>query len=177
MPDPLTHASVSLVIARHGFKNHKLLFVLAGLSPDIDVFIGGVYILLSGSWPASVPDFFHQSLIFHPGLSAAIWFAPIYCLILSWVFRKLGRRAADIPFSRLYALIGTGILVHLGLDFLMAGNRPFWPLDIAAGFDVLPYSPAGQLFPMTAAAGLLIIDTLIAYLRRRRLKSRNIRSK
>ena len=177
MPDPLTHASVSLVIARHGFKDHKLLFVLAGLSPDIDVFIGGVYILIWGPWPASVPDFFHQSLIFHPGLSAAIWFMPVYCLILSWVFRKLGRRAAEKPFSRIYTLVVTGMLVHLGLDFLMTGNRPFWPLDVTAGFDVLPYSPVGQLFTMTAAAGLLIVDTLIAFLRSRSLNSLNTRPK
>ena len=176
MPDPLTHASISLVIARHGFKDHKLLFVLAGLSPDIDVFIGGVYILLTGPWPASVLDFFNRSLVFHPGLSAAVWFAPVYCLFLSWVFRKLGRRAAETPYSRIYTLVGAGMLVHLGLDFLQTGNRPLWPLDVTAGFDILPYSPGGRLLTMMAAVALLILDILWAYQRTRSLKSQKIRS-
>lgn len=172
MPDPFTHASISYVIARHGFKDHKLLFVLAGLSPDIDVFIGGVYILLSGPWPASPADFFNRSLIFHPGLSAAIWFVPVYCLILSWVFRKYDRRAAEKPYSRIFTLVGAGMLLHLGLDLLQTGNRPLWPLDVTAGFDILPYSPAGRFVTMTAAVGLLIIDTLVAYHNRRIRKFR-----
>ena len=177
MPDPLTHASISLVTARHGFKDHKLLFVLAGLSPDIDVFIGGIYILLSSPLPASPADFFNRSLIFHPGLSAAIWFVPAYCLILSWVFRKFVRRAAEKPYRRIYTLVGAGMLLHLGLDLLQPGNRPLWPLDVTAGFDILPYSPAGRLMTMLAAGGLLILDTLVAFLRSRSLKSHNTQSK
>lgn len=152
------------------------MFVLAALSPDIDVFIGGVYILLAGPWPVSLADFFNRSLIFHPGLSAAIWFMPISCLILSWVFRKPGRRAAEKPFSRIYTLVGAGMLLHLCLDLLQTGNRPLWPLNVTAGFDVLPYSAAGRLLTMAAAVGLLILDTLIASLRGRLLKHRNIRS-
>lgn len=175
MPDPITHASLAYVFARRSFKNHTLLFVLAGLSPDIDVFIGGIFILLSGPWPASLTDFLNESMIFHPGLSAAIWFVPIYSLILAWVFRKIGKKAAETNFSRIYTLVLAGMLLHLGLDFLQTGNRPLWPLDVTAGLNILPYSPAGRFWTMLAAVGLLIFDGLLAYQRRQPRKSRKTR--
>jgi len=175
MPDPITHATLSYLVARHRFKNQKLLFVLAGLSPDIDVFIGGIFILLAGPWPASLADFLNESMIFHPGLSAAIWFVPIYGLMLAWVFRKIGKNAAETNFSRIYALVLAGMLLHLGLDLLQTGNRPLWPLDVTAGLDILPYSPAGRFWTMIVAIGLLIFDGLVAYQRRRSRQSRKTR--
>jgi hypothetical protein len=175
MPDPITHAALSYVVARRSFTDQKLLFVLAGLSPDIDVFIGGIFILLAGPWPASLADFLNASMIFHPGLSTAIWFVPIYGLILSWVFRKIGKKAAETNFSRIYPLVLVGMLLHLGLDFLQTGNRPLWPLDVTAGLNILPYSPAGRFWTMLAAVGLLIFDGLLAYLRRPHRQSRKTR--
>jgi membrane-bound metal-dependent hydrolase YbcI (DUF457 family) len=175
MPDPITHATLSYVFARHSFKNQKLLFVLAGLSPDIDVFIGGIFILLSGPRPESLTDFLNASMIFHPGLSAAIWFVPVYSLMLAWVFRKIVKKASETNFSRIYTLVLVGMLLHLGLDFLQSGNRPLWPLDVTAGLNILPYSPAGRFWTMTAAIGLLIFDVLVAYQRRQSRKSRNAR--
>jgi hypothetical protein len=172
MPDPITHATLAYVFARHSFKKEKFLFVLAGLSPDIDVIIGGIFILLSGPWPASWADFLNASMIFHPGLSAAIWFVPVYSLMLSWVFRKIGKKAAETNFSRIYTLVLVGMLLHLGLDFLQTGNRPLWPLDVTAGLDILPYSPAARFWTMMAAIGLLICDGLVA---RRRPWSRKSR--
>jgi membrane-bound metal-dependent hydrolase YbcI (DUF457 family) len=166
MPDPITHASLSLIFARHCFKDQKFLFVLAALSPDIDVFIGGIFILLSGPWPASLTDFFDKSLIFHPGLSAAIWFIPIYSLILSWVFRRIGKRAMEANFRRIYTLVLVGMLLHLGLDFLQTGNRPLWPLDLTAGLNILPYTPAGRFGTMMAAIGLLVLDSFMFNRRR-----------
>jgi len=166
MPDPITHASLALIFARRCFKDHKFLFVLAGLSPDIDVFIGGLFILLFGPWPVSLIDFLDKSLIFHPGLSAAIWFIPVYSLTLSWVFRRIGKRAVEANFSRIYALVLVGMLLHLGLDFLQTGNRPLWPLEVTAGLNILPYTPAGRFWTMMAAIGLLTLDSLIIYRRR-----------
>ena len=45
MPDPITHVSISFIFARQWFREQKLLFVLAALSPDIDVAVGGAYLL------------------------------------------------------------------------------------------------------------------------------------
>jgi len=159
MPDPITHASLSLLFARYCFKDQKFLFVLAGLSPDIDVFIGGLFILLTGPWPASLTEFFERSLILHPGLSAAIWFVPIYGLMLAWAFRRLTKTAAALDFSRIYLLVLVGMLLHLGLDLLQTGNRPLWPLEMTAGLNVLPYTPSGRLWTMVTAVGLLILDS------------------
>ena len=165
MPDPITHASLSFIFARHCFKDQKSLFVMAALSPDIDVFIGGLFILLTGSWPVSLTDFFDKSMIFHPGLSAAIWFIPIYGLFLSWMFRKVGKRAAEANFKRIYTVVLVGMLLHLGLDFLQTGNRPLWPLDLTVGLNILPYTPGGRLGTMMAAIALLIFDTFRIYRR------------
>ncbi len=167
MPDPITHASLAFIFGRHCFKDQKWLFVLAGLSPDLDVFIGGAFILLSGPWPASLTDFFDRSLIFHPGLTAAIWFTPIYCFIFAWVFRKIGKKSVEANFGRIYGIVLTGMLLHLGLDFLQTGNRPLWPLDVTAGLNVLPYTPAGRLWTMVTAVGLLILDSLCGHRIRR----------
>ena len=167
MPDPITHASLSLIFARHCFRDHKSIFVLAALSPDIDVVVGGLFILLSGPWPASLPDFFEKSMIFHPGLSAAIWFIPIYGLFLSWIFRKMPRIAAGANFNQIYTLVLVGMVLHLGLDFLQTGNRPLWPLDVTAGLNLLPYTPAGRFWTMTAAIGLSSLDAFMVYRRRR----------
>jgi len=165
MPDPITHASLSFIIGRHCFRDQKALFVLAALSPDIDVFIGGLFILLTGLWPVSLTDFFDKSMIFHPGLSAAIWFIPIYGLFLSWMFRKVGKRAAEANFNRIYTVVLVGMLLHLGLDFLQTGNRPLWPLDLTVGLNILPYTPGGRLGTMMAAIALLIFDTFMIYRR------------
>jgi len=176
MPDPITHASLSFIFARHCFRDQKSLFVLAALSPDIDVVFGGPFILLSGPRPASLADFFDRSLIFHPGLSAAIWFIPIYSLFLSWVFRKIGKRAAEANFSRIYTLVLMGMLLHLGLDFLQTGNRPLWPLNVTVGLNILPYTPTGRFWTMIAAIGLLILDSFMIYRRQQPRQPRKTQS-
>ena len=105
MPDPITHASASYIFARHWFKKHKFLFVIAALSPDIDVAFGGAYILLTGPWPSSIGDFANKSMIFHPSLSAAIWFIPIYSVLLAWGFRRMDKKAATARFSRIRSAV------------------------------------------------------------------------
>lgn len=162
MPDPITHTSLSYVIARHGFREYKGLFVLSALSPDIDVAIGGIYILLTRP-PASVDVFFQESLIFHPSLTAAIWFIPLYGLMLSWVFRRFNQSARAATFKRIYKVVISGMLLHIGLDLMQTGNRLLWPLAWEAGFGILPYTVAGRIWPMVGAIGLLIVDTVVAY--------------
>lgn len=161
MPDPITHASVSFVIARHWFRDQKCLFVLAALSPDLDVVIGGIFILLTGPFPRSIADFAQASMIFHPGLPAAIWFTPLYSLLLSWGFRAINKKAIEVNFSRIYTIVMAGVLLHIGLDLMQTGNRPLWPLEVQAGLDLLPVSLLGRIWTMTGAIGLLILDCAV----------------
>jgi len=160
MPDPITHTSISFIIARHWFRDQKGLFVLTALSPDLDVVIGGIFILLTGPFPASIADFTRASLIFHPGLTAAVWFTPFYSLLWSWGFRAINKRALEVDFSRIYTIAAAGVLLHLALDLLQTGNRPFWPLEIEAGLNLLPISPPGRILTITAALALLVLDAL-----------------
>jgi len=161
MPEPITHACVSVVLARHFFGAQKWLFVLAAMAPDIDVVIGGLYVLLTRPLPESVGEFAHQSLIFHPSFTAAIWFIPLYSLLLSWVFRRFSHTARAEAFRRIFGNVICGMLFHLGLDLLQTGNRLMWPMAWETGFDILPYTTAGRVVPMVGAFGLLLVDVLL----------------
>ena len=134
------------------------MFVLAALSPDIDVAVGGAFILLFGPLPTSFIEFADKSMIFHPSLTAALWFIPIYAVLLSWGFRKIDQRAAERSFGRIYTVVLVGMLFHIGLDLMQAGNQLLWPLGVTAGFDVLPYSPVGRVWTIIGAISLLILD-------------------
>ena len=128
MPDPITHTCLSFVFARHCFREQKGVFVLAAMSPDLDVALGGFYVLLTRPLPPSVSDFTQESLIFHPSLTAAIWFLPIYSLLLAWVFRRFNQRARTVAFRQIYTTVICGMLFHIGLDLMQTGNRLFWPI-------------------------------------------------
>ena len=169
MPDPITHVSISFIFAKQWFRDQKFLFVLAALSPDIDVAIGGAYLLLTGPWPTSLADFAHRSMIIHPSLTAAIWFVPIYSALLAWGFRRVDKKAATVQFSRVYTVVLAGAFLHIVLDLLQTGNRPLWPLEVTFGLDILPYSPGGRIWTMIVAIGLLIVHSLVVFgLRRSR---------
>ena len=161
MPDPITHTSLSIIFARHWFRDQKGLFVLAALSPDLDVVIGGIFILLTGPFPSSIADFTRASLIFHPGLTAALWFVPLHSLLWSWGFRAINKKAHEANFSRIYFIVTAGIFLHLGLDLLQTGNRPFWPLEVQAGFNLLPVSPLGRILTIAVAIALLVLDAMV----------------
>lgn len=167
MPDPITHVSLSYLVARRCFSDRKGWFVLAGLAPDIDVAIGGAYVLITRPLPRSVVEFARDSLIFHPGLSAAIWFLPIYSVLLAGLFSRLSSQKDDGSFMAMLKLVFAGMLLHIGLDLLQPGNRPLWPLEITAGVDILPYSPAGRLLTITAALVLVGVDRVREARRRR----------
>ena len=163
MPDPITHVSISFIFAKQWFRDQKFLFVLAALSPDIDVAIGGAYLLLTGPWPTSLADFAHRSMIIHPSLTAAIWFVPIYSALLAWGFRRVDKKAATVQFSRIYTVVLAGAFLHIGHDLLQTGNRPLWPLEVTFGLDILPYSPGGRIWTMIVAIGLLIVHSLVVF--------------
>ena len=163
MPDPITHVSISFIFARQWFREQKLLFVLAALSPDIDVVVGGAYLLFTGRWPTSLADFAHRSMIFHPSITAAIWFIPIYSALLAWGFRRFDKKSATVQFSRVYTVVLAGAFLHIGLDLLQSGNRLLWPLDVTFGLNILPYSPAGRIWTMIVAIGLLIVYSVVVF--------------
>jgi hypothetical protein len=163
MPDPITHISVSYIFARHWFRKHTLLFVIAALSPDIDVVVGGIFILLTGPLPKSLGEFANKSMIFHPTLSAAIWFIPIYCVLLAWGFRRFSKKAAIAGFRRTYIAALAGAFFHIGLDLLQSGNRPLWPLEMTLGLNILPYSLGGRVWTMIMAIGILIVDSVVVF--------------
>ena len=167
MPDPITHTCLSFVFARHCFREQKGVFVLAAMSPDLDVVFGGVYVLLTRPLPPSVSDFTQESLIFHPSLTAAIWFLPIYSLLLSWVFRRFNRRAQRLPFGKVYMTVIWAMLFHIGLDLMQTGNRPFWPMAWEAGLGILPYTTAGFIWPLVGSITLVIVDSVVSYLLQR----------
>jgi len=164
MPDPITHTCLSFVFARHCFREQKGVFVLAAMSPDLDVALGGFYVLLTRPLPPSVSDFTQESLIFHPSLTAAIWFLPIYSLLLAWVFRRFNQRARTVAFRRIYTTVICGMLFHIGLDLMQTGNRLFWPMSWEVGFDILPYTTAGLVWPLVGSITLLIADSVVSYL-------------
>ena len=173
MPDPITHTCLSFVLARHCFREQKGLFVLAALSPDLDVALGGFYVLLTRPLPPSVSDFAQESLIFHPSLTAAIWFLPIYSLLLSWAFRRFNRRAQTVAFRQIYTAVIGGMLFHIGLDLMQTGNRLFWPMAWEFGFDILPYTTAGFVWPLVGSITLLIADSVVSYLVQRLRRPNN----
>ncbi len=166
MPDPISHSCISYVVARHALPRHKLLFVLSGLSPDIDVPVGALYCLLTGPPPESLLDFARQSLIFHPSLTASLFFAPVLALLLVGFFRLVIKNHLPDSFQRTYGIILCGIGLHLALDLLQTGNLPFWPLKIEAGIGVIGYTARAQGAALMAAAGILLLDLAIIRIRR-----------
>jgi len=168
MPEPITHACISYVVARHCCRQHKPLFVWSGLSPDIDVAIGGLYILIRGPLPGSIFEFAERSLIFHPTLSSSLFFLPFFPLLMLLFFRFVKPAMVPSDLRKGYLIVLAGVLLHLGLDMLQTGNRPFWPLALDAGFDILPYSAKGRGITLAIALGLLLVDIgLFSFLRRR----------
>jgi membrane-bound metal-dependent hydrolase YbcI (DUF457 family) len=158
MPDPVTHLSLGFVIARHFFKDHKPLFLCSCMAPDIDGLIGLVYLFFVV--PANTPTIEMKRIFetFHPSLPASLFFLPVFVWLLIIVFRTLNRKWVPAAFSRAYLLVLTAVSLHLGLDLLMTGNRPFWPLSIEAGLGVIPYSHWGVVVPMTIGLALVAID-------------------
>ncbi|MBU2509846.1 metal-dependent hydrolase [bacterium] len=160
MPDPITHLSIGYIVARHCYKDNKTLFLCSTIIPDIDGLTGLVYIFLvlpSGSSPDEMARVFQ---LFHPSLTASLFFLPVFAYIILLAFRLVNRKLVPQATAKAYRLILVAILIHLGLDMLMTGNRPFWPLAFEAGLPVIPYSIWGTIVPMIVALTLLAGDLL-----------------
>jgi len=158
MPGAITHCCISYIIARHFCRNNKALLVLSGLSPDIDILIGGIYIIITGPFPVSAAEFARRSLIFHPTLTASLFFVPLFSLLMLMFFIFIGRKIVPLDIKKGYGIVLAGVLIHVGLDMLQTGNKPFWPMEIEAGLNILPYSASGRGMTVLIAVGLLMLD-------------------
>ena len=170
MPDPVTHLCIGYIVARHFFKDNKLLFLLSTLSPDADVLFGAAYTLLTCPFPTTLTEFINRSLVFHPSLTSSFLFLPFYALIVLLLLSFIKRDIAPDDVKKGYVIVFVAILLHLGLDLLQMGNMPLWPFGPEVGFGILPYSIEGRLITMGCAAGLLFADMLLF----RKLTSRSI---
>ena len=158
MPGAITHCCISYVIARHFCRNHKTLLVLSGLSPDIDILAGSIYILTAGPLPGTAAEFARRSLIFHPTFTASLFFVPFFSLIMLMFFLFISRKMVPMDVKKGYGIVLAGVLLHVGLDMLQTGNRPFWPMKIEAGLKLIPYSVSGRILTTLIAVGLLALD-------------------
>lgn len=158
MPDPITHLTIGFVAARHFFNDYKILFLCACMVPDIDGLFGLLYIfffLPEGAPGERMAEVFEA---FHPSLPASLFFLPFFAAIVVFLFRWVKPGWVPVSFKRAYLLVLTAILLHLGLDMLMTGNRPFWPLSFEAGLGIIPYSIWGVFVPMVVGVSLVILD-------------------
>ena len=155
MPDPVTHLSLGYIVARHLFRKNKVFFLCATMIPDIDG------LLFTGSYETGKRLFKETFERFHPSLPASLFFLPFFALLVVYIFKLINRKLVPEPTSRAYILVLTAILLHLGLDMLMTGNRPFWPLFLEAGLGIIPYSIWGVVIPMLTGLILLGIDLLL----------------
>lgn len=131
------------------------------MAPDIDGLVALIYMFFA--LPADTPAAELKRIfeLFHPSLPGSVFFLPIFVLLLLGFFRVINRKWVPAHFGKAYGLVLTGILLHLGLDLLMTGNRPFWPLSFEAGLGIIPYSHWGVLVPMALGLALVTIDLIL----------------
>ena len=168
MPDPVTHLSAGFIFARHFFKEHKILFLCSCMIPDIDGLVGIIYIyfaLPSGPPESEIKRVFE---LFHPSLPASFLFLPFLVILVIYTFKLINKKLVPSNFIEAYVLVLTAILLHLGLDLLMTGNRPFWPLPFEAGLGIIPYSTWGVLIPMLTGLSLVSIDLIFTKFRQKK---------
>lgn len=161
MPDPFTHLSIGYIVARHCYRENKTLFLVSSIVPDIDGLVGLIYIFLF--LPSGIPsdEFIRVFEVFHPSLTASLFFLPFFVLIILAVSRLVDTKLAPQSTLKAYWMVFLAVTIHLGLDMMMTGNRPFWPLAFEAGFNVIPYTTIGKVVPMTLALVLLIGDLIL----------------
>jgi len=131
------------------------------MSPDIDVAVGAAYVLIKGPIPSTLREFASQSLICHATAPASLLFLPFFSIAMYMCFRLAKRDMVPPQLKQGYLIVLLGILLHLMLDMMQTGNRPFWPLEVTAGFNILPYSANGRYLTMLGAMGILFIDLMI----------------
>jgi len=86
-------------------------------------------------------------------------------------FRLVKPSMVPAEWKKGYLIVLAGVVLHLGLDLLQTGNRPFWPLSIEAGIDILPYSARGRGITLAIAAGALLADVFLFDRLRKRPRS------
>ena len=142
MPQAVTHVLIALIIGsfirdyfirdKKKFPLHYVLILgLAALLPDLDIAVFWILYLVKGISLSEVHRTFTHTLFF----SAIFFLASLATLKLK--NHELGRHRLKI--HAILWIIGLGILLHLGLDAVVAGQiRPFYPLsDFAIGNNIV----------------------------------------
>ena len=125
----VTHILIVIVLLdlfRHYvFKKEKfpryLLVIggIAGLLPDIDIPLGWVFSLLTGS-----------TVNFHGTFTHSIFFPVIFLIVGVFLHYKKKMKWAKICY-----VISAGLIMHTSLDCLFGGYKTFlWPLAVNTGF-------------------------------------------
>jgi membrane-bound metal-dependent hydrolase YbcI (DUF457 family) len=161
MPEPVTHLTVTAVIGRHSVREYLPLFLLSTLTPDIDGLLAFIYIFMTNPWNTTWAEGARIYTLFHPSFSASLFFVPFFALVVLGGFRLYKPDWTPTSFRKGYLIVLSAILIHLGLDMLMTGNRPFWPLPLEAGLGIIPYTRLGAILPPVIGLTLLTLDLLI----------------
>lgn len=161
MPEPVTHLSIAAVIGRHSVSRYMPLFLLSTLTPDIDGLLAFIYIFMTNPWGTTMAEGARIYTLFHPSFSSSLFFVPVFALVVLGGFRLYKPEWTPESFWKGYLIVLSAILVHLGLDMLMTGNRPFWPLPMEAGLGIIPYTRLGAILPPVTGLLILGLDLLI----------------
>ncbi len=161
MPGPVTHLSIAAVVGRHAFRGYLPLVLFSTMAPDIDGLAAFVYILFTNPFHTTMEEGQRIFTAFHPSFSSSLLVLPFFAIVFYLLFRLIKPRWTPERFWHGYFIVLAAMLVHIGLDLLMTGNRPFWPFPLEAGLGVIPYTTAGSVVPPFVAALLLALDILV----------------
>lgn len=142
MPQAVTHVLIALIIGsfirdyfirdKKKFPLHYVLILgLAALLPDLDIAVFWILYFIKGVSLSEVHRTFSHTLFF----SAIFFLASV--LTLKFKNKSLGRHRLKI--HTIFWIVGLGILIHLGLDAVVAGQiRPFYPFsDLRMGNNIV----------------------------------------
>ncbi len=167
MPNAATHILIPIILAdivrdyrmkdkKYFTNKHILLCGIGGILPDLDVAVGLVMSLFTGSSP----------MIFHRTITHSI-FIPLILLVMTAVLKHLGKKEA----YKAGIMITAGYVIHLMLDFLLIDYiMPFYPFStVKMGLNIIKADSFGTTL-------MLGLDTviLLAWLIHEQIKHRII---
>lgn len=170
MPDPISHLCIGYVFSFHFFRKYRTVFLLATIAPDIDGLIGLIYIYFNRSSIQTYErgiEIFNQ---FHPSLPTSLFFLPVFPIVLYFLFRIIKKSSVPKNFLHAYILFFSAVLLHICLDLLMTGNKPFWPFPLEAGLEIIPYTVYGSIFTPVIALLILTLNQLVFQYKQKKMQ-------
>ncbi|MEK6816858.1 MAG: metal-dependent hydrolase [Nanoarchaeota archaeon] len=162
MPNAATHVIVAMVVAgiirdfiiKKRFSSAYILIAgIAGLMPDLDIVLYWFLNLIATVPVISVHRWLSHSLL-----------VPLTFLAIALVYSKLKKKKAMLVFL----MIALGTMVHIILDYLLAGYiRPFYPISAAQhGLNLIPNTELGGTIALGLDAILLCLWLMWEYWQR-----------